>query len=506
MEFDALKDLVQIITRNRAKQLDLLGSSGKSSNLLDEFYDGISKGILKDDAQAAMHFYGVNNPKDANYRKLKTRLIRLLVNTSFFIDTNQALYTDRVRAASNCYKDFAGAYLLLVRNDAKKAGIFLLEQTLEQAIKYEFVELAADITRALRVHYARGAGDAALLEEYTNLHRKYEEIRRSETLAFDYYETLANYYLVKRSPDEDVHRIAAQYYEELLPLSEKSDTSAFYYYTFQIGVIKCFSVNDCAGALAICNQALDILVPRKNTNRGALFSVAVQKILCLTQLRIFDGECDKTVTFCLEHVTEGDYNWFKLMEAYFHFCLHARRYDDALSIFTRATTHARHELLAGNARDDWRLYGGYLHLLALFGKLDQTQVETVAGPLKFSKFQSDFLILDKDKEGMNIPKMFLPVLYKLAEGTFWDSDISTDGLDKYRQRYLENELNRRSAIFMKLIIALTKKGFNPKLAERKIQQELDDLKALPPELSRQTFAVEVIPYEDLWEMLTEKIS
>ena len=104
---------------------------------------------------------------------------------------------------------------------------------------------------------------------------------------------------------------------------------------------------------------------------------------------------------------------------------------------------------------------------------------------------------------MNIPRMFLPVLYNLVEGTFWDSKISTDALDKYRQRYLENELNRRSAIFLKLLIALAKKEFNPRLAERKIQQELDEMKSLPPELSRQTFAVEVIPYEDLWEMLTE---
>ncbi len=84
MEFDALKDLVQIITRNKTKHIELLGNSEKPSSLLDQLYDGISKGAFKDDAQAAMHLYGVSNPKDANYRKLKTRLIRQLVNTSFY--------------------------------------------------------------------------------------------------------------------------------------------------------------------------------------------------------------------------------------------------------------------------------------------------------------------------------------------------------------------------------------------------------------------------------------
>ncbi len=503
MEFDALKDLVQIITRNKTKHIELLGNSEKPSSLLDQLYDGISKGAFKDDAQAVMHLYGVSNPKDANYRKLKTRLIRQLVNTSFFIDTNQPLYTDRVRAAASCYKDFAAAYLLWTRNDAKKVGIYLFEQCLEQAIKYEFVELAADVTRVLRMYYARTVGDPVLREQYTDLHRKYEETRRSEMLAFDYHETLVNYYLVKRSPNEEVHRIATLYYEELVLLAEKTDTSSFYYFTFQIGIIKCFSVNDCSEALLICNKALDVLVPRKNTNRGALFSVAVQKILCLTQLRIFDEECDKTVVFCLENVAEGDYNWFKLMEAHFHYCLYDRRYEDAFSIYTRAVQQPRFELLGGSVRDDWRLYGSYLHLLAQMKKLDADQVAQVDGPFRFAKFSNDFSVLNKDKEGMNIPMVLLPVLYSLAQGNYLDSGLSLEALDKYRQRYLENDLNRRSAIFVKMLIALAKREFEQASADRKIQRELEELKAQPPQLSRQTFAVEVIPYEDLWEMLTE---
>lgn len=503
MEFDALKDLVQIITRHKAKQIELLGGSGKSSNLLDELYDGIAKGKFKDDAQAAMHFYGVNNPKDANYRKLKIRLVRQLVNTSFFIDTNQPLYTDRARAVSNCYKDFAAAYLLLTRNDAKKAGTYLLEQTLEQAIKFEFVELAADIARVLRLHHAHGIGEPALLEEYTNLHRKYEGIRRSEMLAFDFHENLVNYYVVKRSPNEDIHKIATQYYEELLPIAEKTDTSAFYYHTFQIGIIKYFSINNCVEALAICNKALEILIPRKNTNRGSLCSISIQKISCLTQLRIFDGECEKTVDFCLTQVTEGDYNWFKLMEVHFQYCLYARRYEEAFTIFTKAVQQPRFNLLGGNTRDDWRLYGGYLHLLAQLKKLDPQKVIEVDGPFKYAKFNNDFSILNKDKEGMNIPLVLLPVLYSFTQNSNKDAGMSPEALDKYRQRYLENALNRRSAIFVKMLAGFHKREFE-KAAERKIQRELEELKALTPELARQTFAIEIIPYEDLWEMLTER--
>lgn len=244
-------------------------------------------------------------------------------------------------------------------------------------------------------------------------------------------------------------------------------------------------------------------MPRKNTNRGALFSVAVQKILCLTQLRIFDEECNKTVAFCMEQVIEGNYNWFKLMEAHFHYCLYARRYVDAFSIYARAVQHPRFELLGGSARDDWRLYGGYLHLLAQMKKLDADKVAEVDGPFRFTKFSNDFSVLNKDKEGMNIPLVLLLVLYSLAQGNYQDSGPSLEALDKYRQRYLENDLNRRSAIFVKMLAALARREFEQASADRKIQKELEELKAEAPQLSRQTFAVEVIPYEDLWEMLTE---
>lgn len=503
MEFDALKDLVRIITRHKAKRIDLLGGTSKATDSADQLYDGIAKGKFKSDAEAEKHFYGGSSPKDPTYRKLKMKLTRQLINTSFFIDVDQPMFSDRMRAMSNCYRDYAAAYLLMPRNDAKKAGLWLLEQVLEQSIRYEFIELTADITRLLRMQYARTMGDSEMHEHYANLNKKYEKLHRWEMMASDYYEDVVRYYLVQRSPNVEVYELASKYYDELLPLADQVNISTFYYYTYQIGVIKCFAANDCKEALVITDRALEILKNRKNTAKGALFMTAVQKISCLTQLRIFDEQGEDTVRFCLGNVDEGVFNWFKLMEAYFHYCLHACRYKDAFQIFVQSTQHPRYELLTGNTRDDWRLYGGYLHLLALLGRLDKSKVEAAAGPLKFSKFNTDFLILDKDKEGMNIPKMLLPVVYSLAEGTFWNADISTDGLDKYRQRYLENDLNRRSAIFMRLLIALAKKEFNPKLADRKIQQELSEMKALPPELSRQSFAVEVIPYEDLWEMLTK---
>ncbi len=110
--------------------------------------------------------------------------------------------------------------------------------------------------------------------------------------------------------------------------------------------------------------------------------------------------------------------------------------------------------------------------------------------------------MDKEKVGMNIPLILLPVMYSIATGAYEeDFGRSMEALDKYRQRYLENDKNRRSAIFLKLLLALAKRNFEGIQAERKIEKEWALLQKEPPQLAGQSFAVEFVPYEDLWEML-----
>ncbi|MDO8366566.1 MAG: hypothetical protein Q7T20_07220, partial [Saprospiraceae bacterium] len=150
MEFDALKELVKTITRNKVKNIEVLGNPGEEGSMVESLYDAIAKDKVQSDEDAAKYLYGKNeSPKSQAYLRMKGRLERNLLNTAFFVDINQPMFNDRAKAYYNCYRDFAVGYILLGR-DARKAGVNVLEQTLEQAIKYEFVELTAEIANRLR--------------------------------------------------------------------------------------------------------------------------------------------------------------------------------------------------------------------------------------------------------------------------------------------------------------------------------------------------------------------
>ncbi|MBL7808660.1 MAG: hypothetical protein JNN28_12640 [Saprospiraceae bacterium] len=503
MDFDALKDLVKTITRNKVKQIEVLGNPGEDGSMVESLYDAISKEKVGSDEEAVRFLYGKNeNPKSQAYLRMKGRLERSLLNTAFFVDVNQPMFNERSKAWYNCYRDFAAGYILLGR-EARKAGIHVLEQVLEQTIKYEFVELTTEIAGRLRREFSRAAGSTAMHERYSKIHREYEAKRRLEMQALEHFETLINYYIVRRSPNEEIHKYATGFYDELKPLTEQADTCQFYFHSSQIGIIKYMSVNNIPEALKICNEALGILKDRKNANRESLASLCGQKLACLIQLRIFsDKEGDETAQYALSMSEEGTFNWFRTSELYLHYCLFAKRYEDALALYEKASVLDKFESLNGAVRDNWQLYGGYLHLLAALGKLPQEKVERIVGTFRYAKLSNEIEVLAKDKQGMNIPLVLLPVIYSLVKGTFDASDISPESLEKYRKRYLDNDMNRRSAAFLNMLIAYAKRDYKSASADKKIKKELEILEKEQPQVAGQTFAVEIIPYEDIWSMMT----
>ena len=505
MDFDVLQDLVKTITRNKIKQIEVLGNSGNEESRTEELYNGIYTERFQSEDEAAKHFFGTNE-KDPKYRKLRNRLIRQLINTSFFIDVQQPMYNERGKALFNCYRDYSASYILRSCN-AHKASVYLLQQLMEQTIKFEFTDITTDICLQLRQQYALSPGDLASHDKFSELHRLYEEKRHWEARAFDYSENLVHHYITGRSPSKEIHELATRYFEELSSKANEINTMQFFVHTYKVGVIKYSSINDCHSAIEVCDKILSILQNRKISNRGSLVSFATQKLACLTQLRIFD-EGDKTTNYCLSQVDEGSFNWFRVLETQFYNLTYTRRYQLALNVFEKVTQQNRYNLLSGNVRDMWNLLGGYLHLLAALGKLDSQAVESIVGynSPDTARYSNDFEVLDKEKDGMNIPLVLLPVLYSIAKGNFNEEDFgrSIEALDKYRKRYLENDTNRRSAIFLKMVLALTKKEFDGPRAERKMEKERALLEKEPAQLANQSFAVEVIPYEDLWEMLLEK--
>lgn len=505
MEYEALRELVRLITRHKAKDIELLGDTDEDGNRtkLNQLYDGIMRGAFISDDDAAADIYGSKaNASHPEYRRLRNRLLRQLLNTTFFADAHQTTVTDLSKVTFQIYKDYAAATLLLSK-DARQAGSYLMGQVVEMAIKYEFTELVAEGARWLRMVYAGSLGNINMLEKYTLIHEEYEKKRRLEIDAFNEYQYVVKHFIGGTSTNKAVFEHTTECFPRLLAKVDEVNTVNYFFYTYSLGIAHYSSVNDAKGALSICNQAIEVIRKKEGSTRGRMATFFLNKLHFLTQLRQFDeSEANSTYQLSIEHTSEGETNWFKVQNIWVHYNLHAGHYQKAVEVYREVVSHPRYKLMTGLTAEIWKVYQGYFQLLVALGQLDEANN---VGVFKAHKFVNEFQVLSRERTGMNIPVLILPVIFSLLSNEGIDGGgQSAEALDKYRQRYLQNEQNLRSAIFVKLLTALSKRSYTPK-ANQKIKLELENLANEPVETSGQSYAIEIIPYETLWALLDERV-
>ena len=83
-----LKAIINLLSKQKIKQIEILSEESKLSKKSFQLYNGIREGKLTNDDEASLLLYndGSQNP---NYRILKHRLKQRLINTLFFIDIQQ---------------------------------------------------------------------------------------------------------------------------------------------------------------------------------------------------------------------------------------------------------------------------------------------------------------------------------------------------------------------------------------------------------------------------------
>lgn len=508
MEYVALQELVRLITRQKAKDIDYLGKEEPdgTSTKLNQLYSGISKGTFDSDDDAAVALYGKGaNASHAEYRRLRNRLLKQLLNTAFFMDAQQANSKEYNTVSYQLYKDYSAAALLL-QKDARQAGIYLMEQVFETACKYGFTDIAAGAARSLRGQFSAAIGDVNMYDHYSALQKKYEDKRRHEFRAFDEYQQIIRRYIGGAATNPEVYQYAKYVFPELLENAPKVDTVNYYFHTYSIGVAMYSSVNRADKALELCDEAIKIITDKRFYPSGTMISFTVNKLHFLTQLRRFDtGEAKIAYEMSLKNAEIGVSNWFRTQNIWVHYNLHAGHYQEAFNVYREVVTHQRFFYMTGLIAEIWKVYQGYFQLLVTMGHLDPSNQ---AGEFRALRFVNEFKVLAAERQGMNIPIFFLPLIYSLLQhGDVETGGIqSLDAIDKYRQRYLQNEQNLRSATFVKLLIALSKRKYDPKRSESKIKAELEVLKQNPIEKSGQAYSVEIIPYETLFEWLQQRVS
>ncbi len=500
-----LKELITIITRNKIKKTDFISGHSNQSKT-QKLYDGIISGQFKNDEEAAEFFYGKGNADSVNYKKLKGRLHKRLVNSIFLIDVNQAAYNEFQKAYYNCYKEWAAVKILLGRS-ARRTAIAMAERIYNIVMTHQLSDLILDVSRVLRNHYATVSGDKSKYMRYHETVETYQQILNAELMAEAYYQDLAINFVNKKNILPEIESKAQRYSRELRPYTGVMRSYKLNLHAYLIHVTQYELTNDYDLMMEECNNAISYFESKKyDASRAAIFIFMFKILSCHIHLKQFE-EGEKIANQCLDLLPRGSNNWFITLQQFLILCFHSNQLQKAYNIFCEATYHKNFRLLYNQSTEYWKIYEAYIQYFISIGKIKPpNSLYPKLKKFKISRFLNEVPVFSRDKRGMNIPILIIQVLFLLKRRRFDAVVERVEALNQYCYRYLRKNDTYRSNCFIKMLLALSKANFHKQGVIRKTSNYFSKLKAyryeVPTHLSSE---VEIIPYEVLWEYVLDSL-
>ncbi|MBL7814181.1 MAG: hypothetical protein JNL70_04170 [Saprospiraceae bacterium] len=485
------------------KQIDVIGNDNSQSRFT-EFYNLLHEGKLKNDDDAARYFYGTKaNAKSPAYRKFKSLFKERLLNTLFFIDVSYLRLGDRQKAGVILMKEW-GILNMLIGRSLTSAAIEVGERLINEALIYEFYDIAIDLIAKVKGVYAMQIGDKKKYDYYNNLHKNCFEIIKIEYLAKELFEKIRINYVKSARFQPEQAEAAKIAYTELKPFMGKYDSYNLHFFGRSIELMQYACLNNYTALLPAAQSMIDFFKQKPFECRPPIASALHAKLMCCIALRQYEQGAE-AVAECLLMTDEGSVNWFKTLELQVMLYLHTGRYKEAFDIYNQVRKHPNKKYLQETYQEMWLLIEAYLYFLIANGLIPLLSTTTAdLGKFRLQKFLNEMDMYTNDKAGLNIPTLIVQIILLVSEGKY---DLIHDYLErlvKYRQRHVSKQSSAyRSNEFIKVLEKLPIVSFHAKRFEAETHRYIKNIKTVEVNVFEDGFRLEMVPYDVVWEHLID---
>lgn len=494
-----LKELVDLASPNKTKTITIVGNGRGGKTKLDQLYRLISGGKVENDEEAFRRLYPDATSK-SSYYKLKHELRERLFSTIFFIDAKKVSGDDRQSAYVRCqWLTSLSAILMVAR--AWNNSISLAKSALEIAEKYEFTNEAISASRKLMlVNKIRGSR-----KQVTESSLKLIELvmlQQKETIAEVYWTQLGLDYLKASSFKAEVVYRAENYLYHLGKIEINQRNLKLIYLETMIEASAKMAGHDFSAAIPILSAGLkEVSDYKKYKDKSYTFGVAINLLACYISLK-HHPEARSVLDVLYANVVPGTYNWYKTCELHFTLAMHTRHYQEAWELHADVISQKTYAKQPAFIREAWAVYGAYLHILRKADRLpDQAAGE--ARPFRLRRYLNDLPTFARDKRGHNVTVLISQIILSLQKQNYDGLIDRFEAVNKYRERYISREENFRSNVFLHMLREVNRKNFvkaDILAATADLRLRLDEE---PVDVISPGYDQEVLPYEDVWELLLE---
>ncbi len=495
-----LHELLSFFQKNKPKHEELWVSILRPGSKMHRLFEAIDSGEVHTEEEAMMLLYG-NTKEVARFNALKTKLKERLIKAILLLEMTDTSISDRQRAFLECNQKWAIIQILMTRN-ARLNGLHLLEKLLKNALHFEFTELAINALRMLRLHYGTIEGDMKRLAQINQQIAELEILWNRENQTEALYTQLTAAFVNSKASKTQVAEMARRCFEQIAPWLAESNAFKLQLLGRLIEMTAYTAINDYVRTAQLCEQAITFF-QQKPYNSGLPLQVFYyQLVVCYVQLR--DYEKGQALMDTHGHIfEEGSFNWFKMQELLFLLAMHTAHYIKAQRICRQILKHPKMSIQPANIQEMWKIYEAFSYLTERMGLM--IPEAKPGAKFRLSKFLNEIPTYSRDKRGMNIPVLIIQILYLLLEQEYDKVIDRIEAIEKYCNRYLKQSETFRSNVFIKMLIQIPQALFHKEAVIRKTEKLLALLKSKPLEIANQSHEIEIIPYEDLWNMVLDNL-
>ncbi len=489
-----IKELILLLQQTRLQPLQQPSNGISENPALHRLLEGVSTGLFVTDADAADALFPGAPAGHAGFFELKSALREKLtaVLEQFLTDLEQ--YSDAEKVYIECQKCWLNARSMSGQNAAALA-VPLAGRLLQIAEKFDLTALCMDIALYLRIRHCLYEQNS---EQCAGAESKYQHFRQvydAEFQAEKYYTAVMSLTVNNFHSRDVVLNQAKESVAALLPLLRAFQSPKLHLYGSLVDLMQYTVARDYAQAMDVCDKAIRFFQQLPYQASDPLQVFYYQRLICSVHMRQFETGKQSALA-CLDLAGEENFNSLKIKELYMLLALHVKQYDEAFRVFSEIKTDAQFGFLPDEIKTTWALYEPYLYFLQGAGALKMSR-ENPGNPHSFDLKARDSA---SGETRWNSALMGIEFLLLLQQKRYDELLDRAELLENYCRTNLDNERTRRSYLFLKMLALIPAGQFQRYLIIPMASPFLAKLKATPLALANQTMEIEILPFEDLWDM------
>jgi hypothetical protein len=459
--------------------------------MLLKFYSLVSKDLSLTDQILMQRLY--KGSKGSGYKLLKARFKKLIVSC---IRANVGRNTHYQDAYIKGLRGIE-SYKALFRSNQRKLAIIKAKRIFSDLAKCTFTDLSIIVLMDLIFHYKVMEYTSAQAEKYSRQLGLLMSLMQYESEIFqDVCDLRREIGRTKGIPDKKVIAFAKQ--AELNFLKRLEDCSPSYrlmHDGYSIRVYRRLLERSYEEALDLCAEAKEVLSQYPARRPADELSYDLFRI----EIYIQSGNYALAESMCnryLMTITYGSYNWLVVKLYLLLSLLRRGALHQVVELATEMHTKKLYSKTPSQIQECWNVFYAYANFAV------STQITDAKDhpPFRINKLLNEVPFYSKDKQGLNVSILIIQFLFLLKQKRYMEIEDKAASLAKYNEKYLKRGETFRQHCFLRMLLEIVKADFNKIRAQRYAAPILEKMKTEPIRLSQQSIEVEIIPYEDLWEM------